>query len=277
MKKFTLLCSSLITLSAIAQELPAPSRSILIEEINTTMSAARPTLVDGHDYGWEYWGEGQIFDGWLTTIWRDDNGERVNPYEYIITCEFQRSTTPEGYVRIVEPWRSATGWFGQNHDVKEGCDLIIDLTDPRLVIIMPQMTGITATHPITQTKIEYVVHNYEGYALYYKDDVDGTVELNEKFPDQATTMQDGVIHIITPMWTMVNENEEIQDDDLGPANAPEATIYLPGCQGVSDITAEDESEARPEYYDLSGRRIDVPTAPGLYIRRCGSKATKVVL
>jgi hypothetical protein len=44
--------------------------------------------------------------------------------------------------------------------------------------------------------------------------------------------------------------------------------------GVADVIADDEA---PVYYNLSGLRIAKPTAPGLYIRRQGAKATKVVI
>jgi hypothetical protein len=44
--------------------------------------------------------------------------------------------------------------------------------------------------------------------------------------------------------------------------------------GVADVIADDEA---PVYYNLSGVRIAKPTAPGLYIRRQGTKATKVVV
>lgn len=44
--------------------------------------------------------------------------------------------------------------------------------------------------------------------------------------------------------------------------------------GVADVIANDEV---PTYYNLSGVRIANPTAPGLYIRRQGSKVTKVIV
>lgn len=244
------------------------------DEYGIPLSAARPTLIDGHDYGWETWGEGCIFDGWLTTIWRDDEGVRVNPYEYKMRCEFQRSTTPEGYVRIVEPWRSKTGWFGQFDDVAEGRDLIIDMTDPRLVIIMPQATGIVAVHPVSKTPIEYIVHNYEGYSFFFKDDADGVVDINSKHPDLATTIQDGVIHIQAPMWSVINLGAEISDDDLGGCNAPEATIWLPGSEGVLSVTVDNDSVA--EYYNLQGMKVDNP-AHGCYIRLQGKRVEKIFI
>jgi hypothetical protein len=45
--------------------------------------------------------------------------------------------------------------------------------------------------------------------------------------------------------------------------------------GVTDITIAGDDTA--EYYNLSGVRVANPTTPGLYIRRQGTKATKVVI
>lgn len=282
MKKFLLLSAVSLATTAFTQLPLAPVAAFDVPcpgdnsgEL-TPMAAARPTLIDGHDYGWKTWGEGTIFDGWLTTIWRDDAGVRVNPYEYKIKCEFQRSTTPEGYVRIVEPWRNPSGWFGQNGGAEAGRDLIIDMTDPRLVIIMPQLTGIVAIHPVSKTPIEYLVHNYEGYSFFFKDYADGVVEINQKHPDLATTIQDGVIHIQAPMWSVINYGDEITDEDLGGCNAPEATIWLPGSEGVNDIEYDTATDAEPEYFNMQGIRVTNP-GHGCYILRQGNRTQKVYL
>lgn len=275
-----LLTLSFLTVAAVAsaQQPTAAERSFahLCGAGTELMSAARPTLIDGHDYGWQDWGQGEIYDGWLTCIWRDDDGNRVDPTKYVLTCMFQRSTTPEGYIRIAEPWRSATGWFSQFHEgLKENRDLIIDMTDPRLIIIMPQFTGITAIHPISKTPIEYIVHNFEGYSLFFYDDPDGAVEINEKCPDLVTTFENHEIHIAAPMWSLVNLGDEIDEDDLGGCNAPETVIYMPDWQGVSDAEISTE-EGTPEYYTLQGMRVAEPSS-GCYIRRTGSRAEKVYI
>ena len=48
--------------------------------------------------------------------------------------------------------------------------------------------------------------------------------------------------------------------------------------GVSDIVVDNDNAAAPvEYYDLQGRRVSDSPAAGLYIRRQGSQATKVLV
>lgn len=46
-------------------------------------------------------------------------------------------------------------------------------------------------------------------------------------------------------------------------------------QGVADIELGEEAPA--EYYNLQGVRMNGELTPGLYIRRQGNKATKVIV
>lgn len=48
--------------------------------------------------------------------------------------------------------------------------------------------------------------------------------------------------------------------------------------GIDSLTADDADENAPiEYYNLQGIRIEKPTEKGIYIRRQGSKATKIAI
>jgi hypothetical protein len=44
---------------------------------------------------------------------------------------------------------------------------------------------------------------------------------------------------------------------------------------VDDIIA-DAPDADAQYYNLQGIRVPAPTAPGLYIRRSGTRTTKIL-
>ena len=46
---------------------------------------------------------------------------------------------------------------------------------------------------------------------------------------------------------------------------------------ISNIAADDDADAPAEYFDLNGRKIAAPAAPGLYIRRTSTKAEKVLI
>ena len=47
--------------------------------------------------------------------------------------------------------------------------------------------------------------------------------------------------------------------------------------GISSVTTGDNSQARTDYFTISGTRINRPTAPGTYIVRTGKSVKKVVL
>ena len=55
-----------------------------------------------------------------------------------------------------------------------------------------------------------------------------------------------------------------------------STYTISGTSGIADIVTG-ESDAPAQYYDMHGRIVDFTSAPaGIYIRRCGSSAAKVV-
>lgn len=242
-------------------------------------SLAHPTLEENHDYGWTTWGEGYIVDGWLTGIWYNENYEKLNPEEWKIKCTFEKSTTPEGFIRIIEPWVQPSSWFSSHEEAPlGGRDLIIELVDGGMVIIMPQLTGIQRTHPVSRTKIEYLVHNYEGYALSFKDDIEGVYkEIYASRPEYITTYEDGVITVPLCMWCIVNAGDEITTEDIGGANDNIAKIYTPdSSMGTATVMVNPDDGTR-EYYDLYGRKISGTPSAGLYICKQGDHTFKISL
>lgn len=55
------------------------------------------------------------------------------------------------------------------------------------------------------------------------------------------------------------------------------TLAQAGFKGVNDIVAGDNSNAPAEYFNLNGVRVQGELAPGLYIKRQGTEASKVVI
>ena len=48
--------------------------------------------------------------------------------------------------------------------------------------------------------------------------------------------------------------------------------------GIDDVLAEDPSTNQPvEYFNLSGRKVNAPLAPGFYLRRQGAQTTKILV
>jgi hypothetical protein len=61
-----------------------------------------------------------------------------------------------------------------------------------------------------------------------------------------------------------------------PANGF-AVFATTSTTGVESVAVEADENAPVEYYNINGVRISEPTAAGLYIKRQGNKATKVVV
>ena len=62
----------------------------------------------------------------------------------------------------------------------------------------------------------------------------------------------------------------------GPIYVDNLTVVDTTESAVEDVKVNATSEGNAEYYNLQGIRVDNPQS-GIYIRRIGSKATKVLV
>lgn len=74
----------------------------------------------------------------------------------------------------------------------------------------------------------------------------------------------------TEYFTHANQTSEVAGDPVYTSFVYSAT------EGVTDITVDD-CDAPVQWYNLHGVQIDEPSAAGIYIRRQGSRTSKVVL
>lgn len=129
-----------------------------------------------------------------------------------------------------------------------------------------------------QTVADIPYRTEEGYVFF-----DG--KLNNRYSSDgftATLRNENGKTIITnkESWILIEPN-----DILGNANNVWCSIILgseitldfeiPGLSGISNVTVADEN-APVEYYNLQGVRVANPES-GLYIKRQGNKATKVLV
>lgn len=56
-----------------------------------------------------------------------------------------------------------------------------------------------------------------------------------------------------------------------------AQVHIPEAAGVDDVTVDGDADAPVEYYNLQGIRVETPQPGGIYIRRQGTKSTKVIM
>lgn len=215
------------------------------------------------DDSWEDAGTATLFDGgFFTPLPRFGIGFKA-PVEVVL----EKSTKTENLYRLVKPWDS---YFGKELNSY----LEFDISDPANVIIPTQSTGYEDS--------EYglaSVQNFVGMYIaggFSVEDAMAAVPAGRE-GEHICTYNDKTKVITMPVnaafTTFAGDSEGYWN--VGKANgAADSYIVMPGgtTTGVSDIMSSEDVPA--EYYNLQGIRTDNPAA-GVYIRRQGSKVTKV--
>lgn len=110
----------------------------------------------------------------------------------------------------------------------------------------------------------------EGYEIYYRF----TANTDEEVAEQSLegwTKYEGTPVVLSKAGTLEYKGV------IGNAETAVKTLTVTGTStSVVDIVADDEN-APVEYFNLQGVRVENPAAGGLYIRKQGSKVTKVIL
>ena len=78
---------------------------------------------------------------------------------------------------------------------------------------------------------------------------------------------------------VTDENGDVHYQTLERPKQLKIANHLPGAEGTSGlltIEQEDNTDLPVTYYNLSGLCL-TPTSPGLYIRRQGTKAEKILI
>lgn len=202
---------------------------------------------------WNVLGESEFTDGFCGPYFK---GEAITT-----TVTVEEHDRRPGYFRL----KGAFSQYGSD------ADLIIDATNPDFVILPYQETGFN--HPergtvvvyshcenfISPTKCPTIEDYMETYPQYVATYLDGVIS----FPPDAC-----VLHF--PEWNIWSYTT---NDEL----ARESRIAIPGQSKIDGIAADETPADGPVvYYNLCGQRVTDP-APGIYIRRQGDKATKVII
>ena len=124
----------------------------------------------------------------------------------------------------------------------------------------------------------------EGCTAYYKFVVVNDQPAIETFDLEADTwypVENNTIDLTKLPMTSGNEKLQITVKAVNADNV-ESEVYTTepfanpgGTTGIADIELGEEAPA--EYYNLQGVRMEGELTPGLYIRRQGNKATKVIV
>lgn len=158
------------------------------------------------------------------------------------------------------------------------------LTKITLIWEKPAAPVAPAAPEVTVGENAVTVTVEEGCTAWYKYAVVGAAEAPEAYALEADTwyeVENGTIDLAKLPQTVDDEKLQItvkavNADGVESAERALDPIANPG--GVSGITDIELGEgAAAEYYNLQGVRMNGELAPGLYIRRQGGKATKVVV
>ena len=124
----------------------------------------------------------------------------------------------------------------------------------------------------------------EGCTAYYKFVVVNDQPAIETFALEADTwypVENNTIDLTKLPMTSGNEKLQLTVKAVNADNV-ESEVYTTepfanpgGTTGIADIELGEEAPA--EYYNLQGVRMEGELTPGLYIRRQGNKATKVIV
>lgn len=110
----------------------------------------------------------------------------------------------------------------------------------------------------------------EGYEVYYRFTAKSEEEVAEQ-DLEGWTKYEGTPVVLSKAGTLEYKGV------IGNAETAVKTVTVTGIStSVVDVIADDEN-APVEYFNLQGVRVENPAAGGLYIKRQGSKVTKVIL
>ena len=223
-----------------------------LSTLSFSLSAREP------EAGWKQLGTGTFCDDMISVISPD----------YLATwnVDIEESESQPGMYRLVNPFGNGNCPYFES--AFNGGDLVIDATDPEHVWIPYQEMGFAAG---SWGSVSISCMN--GLMIY-----SGVFTLEDliEFECLFGTLSDGKITFpFDDMYhlqvALSNYLEGVPAD--GNTNG-KFLVTLPSSASVDSPIVD--SEAPVEYYNLQGMRVENP-ANGIYIRRQGSKATKVVL
>lgn len=193
---------------------------------------------------------------------------------------------PTGWNGDVATWTSAedesisTIWFnfnGNKHTWFTGITVEYDLGKPA----MPYVVSETADAIVVECDDWCELHYTKKYESAAKAPSrvqlnDGTIEDTDEWTNhgsyQITIDKNNTVHQDRGYSFIANHAETgLKSDALNLYVGSDGTLT-----GVEGISAEADADAPVEFYDLQGRKVANPQG-GIFIRRQGSKVTKVAL
>ena len=246
---------------------------IALDADNNIVNSGRSiyyTLIDDAD-NWKEIGSGSMTEVLMCSFFSDEKVEEI-------PIRFQEHKSKPGYYRIVEPYSQASDtWkkFALNHSTdNHGHYLYINATDADKVYIEPSVLGLNIDNygnaAIKSLAYSYVTLNQTASAV--------KLNLFGKLADGVITFGKHATNYTTgkprPVFQM-QFSGAYSGDFINTSYIQDLVIKLPATEksAVSELNSESAPE---EYYNLQGVKVANPEN-GIFIRRQGSKTTKITL
>lgn len=225
-----------------------------------------PYVEPDFNEGWEDFTTGTFVDGWITPSLGETGP--VNPASYPWAVDIQKSTTEENVYRLKSPYAAERSTInGQQGSI------VFNITDPDFVVVEPgYKSGV-----LLENGASLYLFNIEGFftSLGYEKDEINEVMTQNNF--KKSTYVDGVVNIPTCRFDMnrIAGTLYVWDEATAAYMIASITFDQKPSDGINDVTISDNDGA-VEYFNLQGVRVANPEN-GLYIRRQGNKAQKVLV
>lgn len=223
------------------------------------------------------WGEimtGQMLDSFFGTMF---GGE---PQE----CEVlvQKNNKVDGVYRIIDPWYKL--FDEEAPDAAAGYYFYIDASNPDCVVVPYQSSGVTAGSD-GLTYIMSYSENYESIEAFLASELGQvgniTMDVETRTINMTTTkilnLKDGTTSTASPLFFYWPDTDPEHLYFCANYNTP-GWIKIPdfNTDGISSV-AVDSNNAKAEYYNIQGIRVDNPIAGQLYIVKKGNEVSKQII
>ncbi len=234
-----------------------------------------------------------------TTISEDNNGWK----KFSAKFDYKSDATPE----MINVVLAAGNYFGGATAVKQGTSLIVD--DVKLIyaendknvypgVLNIEMLGnnLASNKPATieitpagEGKCTFTLPNFVLEMAGEEPIVLGDIVVNDVTTSEengVTTyngdvkglqLAGGTIVADVTLNGTISGNNVVMNIDVMWSGIPIKVTFTSATSGITNITV-DNSNAPVEFYNLQGVRVNADNlTPGIYVRRQGNKATKVVV
>lgn len=183
---------------------------------------------------WTEKGEVTFVDGWITA------GYKGNPEKCAWKVKYEELEGTPGLYRLVDPWHAPGCPVASVNTNATAAYLVVDATDPEVVLIEPQYSGFTA--PIDGEDYNFTVANDAG--MLHSLQLVSTDDIKQYFPGRCDKFRDNAVVVSKPIFGPNSQNVGVQwtDKVTGEVLPYMTRIIFPG--GDDTPIEPDPSEER---------------------------------